>query len=169
MKLEEVIHHYLGTEVECSYIPVFGDGKRIKAILTGIGADGIETTYKRKKKGCSGDLIGFTGHNNINDMEFKLHLHPMSRLTEGIEHDGKKFIPIERMLAETIYDGKEVSYAWNSGVLKIWDVMSGDLTLMEIDPKNIDALDYFIVQMFIKMHFNVFDIPEDQYIIKPNQ
>jgi hypothetical protein len=93
LKLEYIVG-YLPYKVECSYKEYSHETKRFNAFLTGASSDGIETTFKRKKRGCSGDIIGFKGNNNINDLEFKLHLHDLSDLTKEIEVDGEKFVPI---------------------------------------------------------------------------
>lgn len=67
MKVEfkDVAKHYIGCEVE---YPNTDGSKPLRAKLTGVTSDGYETTYKRKKNGCRGDLVGFKdgrerGHN----------------------------------------------------------------------------------------------------------
>lgn len=57
------------------------------ATLTGVSrADGVETTYKRrKKKGHAvGDYLSWTpnGHHNCNALSLKLILRPLSDMTE---------------------------------------------------------------------------------------
>ena len=90
--------------------------------------------------------------------ESKPLLRPLSDLTKEIEYNGERFIPIEKILSLTIYGNKDTSYTWDSEILKIWDLNAGDLTLMEFDPQNIDALEYFIVQMLFEWHFDVFGL-----------
>lgn len=78
--------------------------KKIKAYLTGVTTSEIETTYRRKKKGCSGDCISWKANNNVSDLNVKLALRPLSdfkidsdvfdhcdsdlktRLIEGLKH-----------------------------------------------------------------------------------
>ena len=52
------------------------------ATLSGVSNDGIETTYKRRFKGCSGDYISFKGRNNIVVLGVKPILLPLSDLTK---------------------------------------------------------------------------------------
>ena len=58
MKTEflQVAHLYKGCQIQ---YPNPDGGKPIVAKLTGVTSDGFETTYKRKKSSCSGDLISF--------------------------------------------------------------------------------------------------------------
>jgi len=61
------------------------DNKIITAYLTGISiSDGIETTYKRKKKGCSGDYLSFksNGNHNSDALHAKIILKPLSSITD---------------------------------------------------------------------------------------
>ena len=96
MKLElKHIAPYLPYGVNCRYKYLSND-KYTKAKLTGLTFTEIETTYKRKIKGCAGDLIGFEGNNNIHDLKFKLELRPLSDLTKEIEVNGEKFVPTEK-------------------------------------------------------------------------
>lgn len=95
MKLEPShLIPYLLQNVECSYLAYKTEKRRVKSIFTGLSkVDGIETTYIREKDSILGDYIKFTGKNNTEDLQFKLHLHPLD-LTKEIEHNGKKFIPL---------------------------------------------------------------------------
>ena len=93
----EYLASYLPHKVSCSYKVYSDEEKRLVATLTGINTDGIETTYKRKRKGCVGDIISFEGNNNICDLDFKLILRNLSDLTKEIEHNGEKFVPIIRL------------------------------------------------------------------------
>ena len=89
----EQLAPYLPYGVQCSYLDILSN-RRKTATLTGISkSDGIETTYKRKYKGCHGDLISFNGNNNISILKFKLHLRPLTALTKEIEVNREKFIP----------------------------------------------------------------------------
>lgn len=98
MKLtKEHILAYLPYNVECSYINL-STGRRIKAFVTGwTKSDGVETTYKKKRDGCVGDLIRFEGHHSLEVLDFKLSLRPAKDLITYIEHNGETFIPLVRL------------------------------------------------------------------------
>lgn len=85
---------YLPYGLKVIYRDLFSNRKR-KALLTGLSKEEIETTYLRKIKGCSGDIISFKGNNNLQDLELKLILRPLSDLTKEIEHNGEKFVPLD--------------------------------------------------------------------------
>lgn len=87
---------YLPWEVEVRYKDCMSD-KYKKALLTGINKLDIETTYKRKINGCVGDIISFKGNNNIDDLNFKILLLPLSHLTKEIEHKGEMFVPYDKL------------------------------------------------------------------------
>jgi len=59
--------------------------RKRKATLTAISKIDIETTYKKKINGCSGDLIGWTGHNNVSEMQVKLILKPFEDYSKILE------------------------------------------------------------------------------------
>jgi hypothetical protein len=93
----QILHAYAAVGVQCSYLDCQNDTKLVKARLTGVSNEGIETTYSRKKRGCNGDYISHVGHNNRDLLKFKLLLRPLSDLTKEIEHNGERFVPIERL------------------------------------------------------------------------
>jgi hypothetical protein len=68
---------YLPYNVELRYSDLSSD-RKIIALLTGLSTVGIETTYRRKKGSISGDLISFSGNNNIQDLNVQLKLYPLS-------------------------------------------------------------------------------------------
>jgi hypothetical protein len=68
---------YLPYNVELQYTDCLS-GRKITAFLTGLSTLGIETTYRRKRGGVSGDIIPFSGNNNILDLNVQLKLHPLS-------------------------------------------------------------------------------------------
>lgn len=72
---------YLPYGLILQYIDTLTLRKR-KAFLTSLGINEIETTYKRKVNGCSGDLISWTGNNNVSIMKVKPILRPLSDLTK---------------------------------------------------------------------------------------
>jgi hypothetical protein len=81
--LKDYLHFHIGSEIQYPDT----DGKLIIARLTGVSrADGVETTYiKRKKKGhCMGDYLSWepNGHHNSNALNIKPILRPLSNMTE---------------------------------------------------------------------------------------
>jgi hypothetical protein len=93
----QILHAYAAVGVQCSYLDCQNDTKLVKARLTGVSNEGIETTYSRKKRGCKGDYVPHVGHNNRDLLKFKLLLRPLSALTDEIEHNGERFVPIVKL------------------------------------------------------------------------
>lgn len=109
------------------------EGVKRKAQLTGVTTKEIETTYKRKIKGCKGDLIGWTGHNNVSDLEVKLLLRPLSDLTKEIEHNGEKFVPCEFFVISV------------ENMLKKSDV-------------DLDCIPYNVIKKLLEWNFDIFGL-----------
>lgn len=84
---------YLPHKIELQYVDSITQRKRI-AFLTSLGINEIETTYKRKIKSCSGDLISWEGHNSVHKMQVKPILYPLEMLTYTIVHNGVEIIPL---------------------------------------------------------------------------
>jgi hypothetical protein len=79
--LKSVLHLYLGCDVQYPDT----NGKIITAKLTGFSrADGIETTYKRKRDGCVGDYLSWepNGNHNCDALHIKPILRPLSSMTK---------------------------------------------------------------------------------------
>ena len=96
-----------------SYLPynvkVIIPNTSMRCTLSGINFKDktIEVDYPRKKRQCCGEIISFFDgkdrrHNSYID-NCKLLLHPLSKLTEEIEHNGEKFIPLNK-LSNHAYD-----------------------------------------------------------------
>lgn len=75
---------------------------------------------------------------------FKPIFHPLSRLTEEIEHDGEKFVPIQH--EELV--GSDIVRDFSKGLI------------------HYDLIKYGVIQKLFEWHFNVFDLPEELYIKK---
>ena len=145
MKLDiKHIAPYLPYGVNCRYKYLSSD-KYTKAKLTGVTLREVETTYKRKRRGCVGDLIGFEGNNNIQDLKFKLELRPLSSLTKEIEHNGEKFVPMER-----IKESQRHLFFRN-----------------DIDAP-LDGLQFSEIQKLFSWHFDVFGLIEQGLAIDLN-
>ena len=159
MKLEQ-LQNYLAYNTECSYLEIKREKKRLKALLTSVSYDGIETTYKRKRDGCAGDIICFDGHNNIYDLEFKLHLRPLSDLTKEIEHNGEKFKPFDE-LSNFLYITEKDNFD---------TVLSARLwveTMILYRPDCL-TLPFNVVQKLFEWHFDVFGLIKDGLAIDIN-
>ena len=96
-------------------------------------------------------------------------LYPLSWLTKEIEHNGKKFMPVAKIISEVhniYYDklkaGEDIKSRSNRKVYNIgwednwWKIEFGEIT----------SLRYDYVQKLIEWHFNVFNLPEHLYIDK---
>lgn len=130
IKFEQVIP-YLNYELKAS----FYDG----APELVIGIDVVEETIEGLDFGAS-DL----------DEGFRPILHPLSMLTQEIEHDGEKFVPIEVI-------------EWRLNILPHTD--HNGIGLWMCGSQRADAsLDNF--NKLFEWHFNVFNLPEELYIKK---
>lgn len=134
MKLE--LKHftaYINSKPMCSYVDCSSNRRR-KAYLTGISSsDGVETTYKRKIRGCSGDLIGLVGHNNIIDLKFKLHLRPLSDFH--------------------IYEAEFAKF-YGENDDSLWELVANSYDNLE----DILNYPYYTIQFILKKHGDVFNL-----------
>ena len=163
MKLDiKHIAPYLPYGVNCRYKYLSSD-KYTKAKLTGVTLREVETTYKRKRRGCVGDLIGFEGNNNIQDLKFKLELRPLSSLTKEIEHNGEKFVPIEKLKElynKTVDDNIHTIEYHNIHGFTIFGLMTHDS--YEI------GMPLWIYETLFSWHFDVFGLIEQGLAIDLN-
>lgn len=144
-ELLKIYSSYLPYELEIKYKDFPNEKIIRKAILSGVTTTEIETTYKRKIKGCKGDIISWQGNNNIFDLEVKPILYSMEMLTKEIEYKEKKFIPAKRLgLSET-----------DILALKAWGEFSGRLLHKDFE-------------QLIEWNFNVFGLSESEYVKKEN-
>jgi hypothetical protein len=97
---------------------------------------------------------------DISDHKNKLILRPLSQLTESIVHDGREV------------NVKDEIKKIRNGV-DIYCPSNGDIELNYTTPDyatDIDLVDgYNIMQVLLKYNFNIFNLPESDYIIKPNK
>jgi hypothetical protein len=80
--LRDLLHFYIGCQVEYPST----DGRLIRATLTGVSrCDGVETTYKRKKNGCSGDYLAWkeNGYHDANAFNVKPILKRTTNMTDA--------------------------------------------------------------------------------------
>lgn len=83
-----------------------------------------------------------------NKCKISLHLWDLSYLTKEIEHEGKKITPI----VEIMNDGD--------------DIFEDMLIRLAAGLSKPDRLPYRIFIKLLSYHFNVFNLPEDQFINK---
>lgn len=108
--------------------------------------------------------------------EIKPVLYPLGYLTKEIEHEGERFVPIVELakkfnsLSEPTvikYDdiidhseyGIQVSCFIDENRYSYFSIKGGDLILHN---------EYRIINELLKMHVNVFQLPESEYINKAN-
>lgn len=135
MKLEEVLHHYLGTDLEMQFVE---DGS--SAILTGImdmGKPHVQVKFQGN-------------HGMFYYSELKPVLFDLSMLTEEIEHNGKKFIPVEKLFKLGFTDLSDG-----------WEVLIRDEIYL-------NTLQWGVMKRLFEWHFNLF-LPNHLYIKKLNQ
>lgn len=139
--------------------------------LQGIVHDNLETLWGLPG---SGDIETNEGDYEIE--AFKPLLHPLDMLTKEIEHNGEKFIPIIRMVAEC--------HSWmdyyNQGIGKfgediksrpkyrIYNVGYGDMQIhWKVELGYLPNMEFGYVQKLFEWHFDVFGlIPEGLAINK---
>ena len=80
-QFKDVAHHYIGCEIEYPTTSWNGRSKKQRAILTGVNRDGLETTWKRRRKSgnswCVGDYLSWKPNGNHNTDA--LHVKPILR------------------------------------------------------------------------------------------
>ncbi|AZB01269.1 hypothetical protein EG359_17345 [Chryseobacterium joostei] len=87
---------------------------------------------------------------------FKPIIYPLDFLTKEIEHEGERFVPIHKLRKYCIEVMGAKDYDTDIGIDKLikgWEV--------QYWPK-------LFIDILLKWHFNVFNLPEDQFINKTN-
>lgn len=118
-------------KIECYSDEEIEVGGNYITTLSGVNQDGIS------------DNLGNDWHFGVRPIFYDL-----SYLTKEIEHEGRKFIPME------YFTFKSTQQAFEG--------------LAEFNEHLVNYLKYDDVKQLLKWHFNVFGIPEDQYINKGN-
>jgi hypothetical protein len=156
--MELTIKHlapYLPYRLELKYNDALS-GKR-KALLSGITIREIETTYKRKIKGCSGDLISWNGNNNVKYLKVKPILRPLSMLDKEIEVNGEKFIPIYKFWQLAGYELGRGQYI-ESYPNYIKTSHLGIAIEFKINISDILSSNYNVVEKLCEWHFDIFGL-----------
>lgn len=94
---------------------------------------------------CDGTRYGRTFQ------EVKPILYDLSYLTKEIEHNGERFIPLHKILEVYNFDLSKMDEEY---------ILSFKESLIEVD------MSFKTAQMLLEWHFNVFNIPEGDYINK---
>jgi len=142
-----ILHAYAAVGAKCSYLDCQNENKRIKATLTGASIEGIETTYSRKRRGCNGDYISHTGHNNRDLLQFRIDLRPLSSLTKPLkELDGKT--PLEWVKKEMGYYFP-LQYRMTPDGFLLYCEGNGDL-----------GVEYQAYQKLLSLHMDIFGLLE---------
>lgn len=89
------------------------------------------------------------GHSNAEHIwMFKPILRPLSQLTQEIEHNGERFVPVDKL---------EDMFRWNPEWFG-WDTFIKDA--------NLNSLDYDVIKQLIKWHFDIFQLCESGLAIE---
>lgn len=80
--------------------------------------------------------------------DMKPILRDLSDLTKEIEHNGERFVPVEELNSIYSFDCSNEEMATH--ILKL----------------EIDSMPYWLFEKLISWHFNVFSLPESEYIKK---
>jgi len=143
---------YLGCEVEYPDT----DGKRVRARFTGFSrADGIETTYKRKRNGVIGDLLSWksNGYHDSNALHLKPILRPLNDMTLD---ELKDFLSI----VNTPEEIKQIPDEEFSDALK--EIHEDGLEAFNIDSDNVPAIKVSeAFRYLLSKHFDLFGLIEE--------
>ncbi len=165
MKKEELIKifsAYLPYSLDLLYKDFPNEKPVRKAKLSGVTTTEIETRYKRKIKGCVGDIISWSGNNNVFDLEVKPVLYDLSYLTKEIEYEGKRFIPIEYF--EITDDSDSYPIEHDHGNIKL--IKDLESIAKNNSYHDIQFLPFEVVQRLISWKINVFGLKENEFINK---
>lgn len=142
---------YIGCEVK---YPNIDNGYTV-AILTGVSrTDGIETTYKRKKKGCAGDYLSFksNGRHNCDALHTQLLLRPLSAITDEDAIELAKMMGFEVVEdTEDTCNGFIVDRECPPYVrVCVWEkcVIPEDVTEWDVKHINVNTSNYSIVDIY---------------------
>jgi len=128
----ELLKNYIGLNVKCSYLPGYKQKIRITTILTGVSNNHAEIDYVKN--------IPFTGKNNLNDMEFKLHLWPMS---DYRDINGEKMNELNCDITDEI-----------------------EITGLADKLSFYSTANFRVVRLLLNAHANVFNLPDHMWIDK---
>ncbi len=134
-----------GLEVKTEYYDMIVDIKGVEDDYFRVG-----TNYS--DKGGEFDLL------SMNSGDSKIILRPLSDLTEEIEHNGEKFVPLN-LLDSDHYptDYFDRPNQWLYEYIEGWAISK--------DPSHhLQFLPYGLVQQLIEWKFNVFNLPTELFI-----
>lgn len=105
---------------------------------------------------------------NLSIWNFNPILRPLSQLTEIIEHNGEKFVPIERLTESE--NGVTLSkYRLDNGetntVLITYKLMGDTFTDFVTNRGNVNSTRYEYVVKLLEWHFDVFNLIENNLAI----
>ena len=95
------------------------------------------------------------------DCEFQLLLRPLSALTDEIEHNGERFVPIDNLIKadNKVIVSNYVSDGSKAITITITYKLMGDtFTDFIINRNTVDNTDYCYVQKLLEWHFDVFSL-----------
>ena len=146
--LLKIYSMYLPYKLQVIYKDFPDTKKRKKVFLTGVTLTEIETTYKRKIKGCAGDIISWTGGNNVFDLEVKPILRPLIEFAQ------------EPMLWEDLFDEfSEMSFDHFENLFFVFGRANNCM----------DVINYEMLQKFLGYHFDIFGLIEQDLAVDINK
>lgn len=148
IKIEE-IRNYLGTDLMC-YVENSMQEKELKLISCFLNNWEVETVLAFQ----SGNDYGFS------DAEYKPIVRPLSQLTQEIEHNGEKFVPIIEIIKEKYSYSKLIEITeFKLGLknsCKFRVQRNGEL-LEKWYIYVVDLKDFRVRNTLYKLHFDMFE------------
>lgn len=104
------------------------------------------------------------GKYGLDDIEINmisLVLYPFSMLTQEIEYNGDKFVPIEKL-----YEGRAENkviiceYGNKETITASFKMMGDSFTDIIVNRKSVENTDYWIVQQLLEWHFDIYGLIE---------
>lgn len=87
--------------------------------------------------------------------KFEPYLRPLSQLTEEIEHNGERFVPIEKLKKRLLVD---YELKTGDGVISLKSPIH--TYLLFIADEIVEECPFGVFELLIKWHFNVFNIKD---------
>jgi hypothetical protein len=103
----------------------------------------------------------------VDKVPFLPILHPLSDLTKSIEHEGEVFVPMIKLVDPKTTEWDKMEVIEYNPFPKIWNhtlwykVIHQELgEILQINPKNINVIPFYLLQQLVKMHFDITNLIE---------
>ncbi len=159
-ELKGVIHYYLPYKLRCNAVNDEYFEPQINKELYRIETGRTEKLNIYNYWYIVGDIECQTS-------DIKPILHPLSKLTEEIEHEGKKFTPLKKLVDdEENHDQLKVENYKNKLITgyKVYHDEFGEVLF--ISDKNVSVLPFKLFEQLLSWHFDLFGLIESGQAIE---